>query len=496
MEKVSLKSPKLKKQILGFSFPVFILIVFNLFLYLFVSFDGKYTSEKNKELFSKTGGFGNTWNNLITTFLIIILIASVLNFIGNKMTILKKIGGGSILCILVPSFLLTYKGFNYSHVSEIQTFLANNIAFFNSSSGAGFSSFVISSIIVRSFFNMDLNLLKKSFKKFFPLILVSLITGCLTIGILSIFIKPIGGIEGYSETSRNRFLDAIFYIFVPLASGGMAAGITPLSEVYNSRYKNLDLNFMDHICPALLVGGVFSICIAGLIKNLLEDTKHDGKGQLEITNISVKNKKKIDKTKRKSSVNGTSLQIVTSRIDTGLILIFSFFTTSSLIFLLLKKINIISSFIPDNIVILVLLAIFVKMLNIVSKYYVECIDKAAKIITEICVSPLLVVLGGSININKIINRVTNWNFIFICFISVIIVAFIAGLVGKRLGFYTLEASIAAGLCTNSIGGAGNLSILSAADRMELIPFAQIATRLGGALVVVLASITYPIYYGC
>ncbi|MDZ7548817.1 2-hydroxycarboxylate transporter family protein, partial [Clostridium perfringens] len=64
----------------------------------------------------------------------------------------------------------------------------------------------------------------------------------------------------------------------------------------------------------------------------------------------------------------------------------------------------------------------------------------------------------------------------------------AGVGGKLVGFYPIESSLTAGLCTTNMGGTGDVAVLSAANRMELIPFAQIATRICGALMLIVASV--------
>ena len=43
-------------------------------------------------------------------------------------------------------------------------------------------------------------------------------------------------------------------------------------------------------------------------------------------------------------------------------------------------------------------------------------------------------------------------------------------------------------CATNMGGSGNVAVLSGADRMELLPFAQIVTRSCGALMLTVGGI--------
>jgi len=53
--------------------------------------------------------------------------------------------------------------------------------------------------------------------------------------------------------------------------------------------------------------------------------------------------------------------------------------------------------------------------------------------------------------------------------------------------YPIDTAIV-NACHSGQGGTGDVAILTAANRMQLMPFAQIATRIGGAIVVTVTLI--------
>lgn len=65
-------------------------------------------------------------------------------------------------------------------------------------------------------------------------------------------------------------------------------------------------------------------------------------------------------------------------------------------------------------------------------------------------------------------------------------------VGRLVGLFPLEIGLSAGLCSCNSGGSGDIACLSAADRMGLLPFASIATRIGGGLMLIWGSLLFPL----
>ena len=72
-------------------------------------------------------------------------------------------------------------------------------------------------------------------------------------------------------------------------------------------------------------------------------------------------------------------------------------------------------------------------------------------------------------------------------------AVIGGMIGgKIMGLYPYETAVTAGLCSCDIGGSGDIAILTASNRLHLLAFSSISTRIGGALMVVWVSLLYPV----
>jgi malate:Na+ symporter len=99
--------------------------------------------------------------------------------------------------------------------------------------------------------------------------------------------------------------------------------------------------------------------------------------------------------------------------------------------------------------------------------------------------PLMVGLGMLyIPLEDVVKIVTP-SYVIVC-VSVVIAMVTTGyFVGKILKMHPVDSAIVTG-CHSGLGGTGDVAILSASNRMSLMPFAQISTRLGGASTVILA----------
>ena len=129
-----------------------------------------------------------------------------------------------------------------------------------------------------------------------------------------------------------------------------------------------------------------------------------------------------------------------------------------------------------------------KLLGIIEPYYESCCSKWFNFVVKNFTIPLLV--GVGVAYTSIEQVISSFSLIYFILVVTTVVGAIIGtaIVGHFVGFYIIEGSITAGLCMANMGGTGDVAVLSAANRMSLMPFAQISSRIGGAFMLLLTSL--------
>ena len=138
----------------------------------------------------------------------------------------------------------------------------------------------------------------------------------------------------------------------------------------------------------------------------------------------------------------------------------------------------------------IILAIIVKCTGIIPDEFADnCVYSM-----NFALKALLPMLIAGIGICSL--NITDLTKFFSLGVLVVIVlgAFIGAMIfGRLAGLYPYEAGITAGLCCCNIGGSGDIAVLTAGNRMNLLAFASISTRIGGALMVIWIGLLYPLF---
>ncbi|UTY34221.1 2-hydroxycarboxylate transporter family protein [Treponema putidum] len=403
------------------------------------------------------------WNKLpggmIGALLLMMVLGEVLNIIGDNTPIVKTFfGGGPIVIIFASSALAYYNVLPEGILKNISTFMKSG----------GFLDFYIAALITGSILGMDRKLLIKAAIRYFPCIIGSVVAALALVALGA----PIFGMKA---------TEAIAYVGIPIMGGGMGAGAVPISQVFSSALKIPTEQILSKLVPAVALGNALAIVAGGVLDKLGKiKPSWTGNGQLLASGTF-------------EVPNEEELQRHFSLLEFGVAIVIAtaFFTWGNIVSNLLKLIGI-------NIhtyAWMIISVAIVKAANILPRNFENACALWYKFVAKNFTSALLVGIG--IAYTSLGDIIGAFSISYVVLVLLVIIGAIigAGLIGKLVGFYPIEAAITAGLCMANMGGTGDVAVLTASKRMELMPFAQISSRLGGAFIILLASFLVPLFFG-
>lgn len=386
-------------------------------------------------------------NDMIGGFAVAIVIGTIFGFIGDNIPIFNDyLGGGPVLALFGSAIFAYFNFFPEPVLKVIGNWTQDT---------QGFINFYIAALICGSIMGMDRRLLVEAgWRYFIPLIGGVVVAYSLT--------GLVGSIMGYG------WKEAVLYVAAPIMGGGTGAGAIPMSKIYGTALQVDSGQIFGIIFPAVALGNAVAIIAAALLNRVgVSFPKLSGNGII-LKGFSFE-----------STPGDKGYEFSMVDLGTGLLMACSFYIFGRI----LEKV------IPLHYYALTIITVAVVKISGVVPKKMEL--AAAKWYQFTVVNLTLALMAGTgvrfLDIGAVINALTP-TYLILTIATVLGAILGSGIVGSFVKFYFIESSLTAGLCMANMGGTGDVAVLSAAKRMNLMPFAQMSSRLGGAFILVLQSI--------
>jgi malate:Na+ symporter len=388
--------------------------------------------------------------NLPTEINVAIAVLAVGGFtcaeLGKRLPWIGRVGGGAIFATFIPSALVYYKVLPPQLVSAVTDFTKNT----------NFLYLFITAIIVGSILGMDRKVLISGFARIF----IPLAAGSVAAGIVGTLVGTLLGL-GAKHT--------LFFVVIPIMAGGVGEGAIPLSMGYSEILHQNQGELFAAVLPVVMLGSLTAILIAGALNLLGKRKPHlTGEGRLQPTEHGEL---------PASNEDLPGDLHVNDIVAAGL-----FAISLYLLGLLCNKL-----FGLPAPVAMLFITVLVKLARAASPQLQAGAFFVFRFFQVGVTYPLLFAIGVAM---------TPWETLMAAFVPTKLITIIATVVtlvttgffvGKWAKLYPIDAAIV-NACHSGQGGTGDVAILTAANRMQLMPFAQIATRIGGAITATLALI--------
>ena len=364
--------------------------------------------------------------------------------IGKHIPIVRNLGAAAIFATFLPSYLV------YAHLLP-DAVVASTKDFYKASN---FLYLYICCIIVGSVVGMDRKaILRGVFKIFVPLV-----GAAITAAVFGTLFGTLLGL-GLQHT--------FFYIIVPMMGGGIGEGVIPISIGYAAITGGDQGAILAQIMPMVMMGSLTCIICAGLL-NHLGGRRPELTGNGRLTHDDDSPSPDI-----KAAMSGP--------IDAAGI------AAAGVTAVALYLIGVIGQRLTDYPapVIMLFIAFGMKFINAVSPQLQHGGQILSRFFATAATYPLLFSVGAAITPwDKLISAFTFLN-ILVIVSTVLVLISTAFLIGRKINMYPIDVAVVCS-CSAAQGGTGDVAILTAANRLQLLPFCSIATRLGGATMVMIS----------
>lgn len=374
-------------------------------------------------------------------------IGFILYAIGEKLPIWKDYVGGGMIMAFIGSSLMVYGGvISKSDANLMASYVIDN----------KFLYFLLMALIAASILSIPRKIFMKSIVAYIPMILGSL-TGAVLLGIFA------GWIIGVDP---GRIIS---HYVLPIMGGGNGAGAIPMAEIYADKTGLDKSEFYSYAVSILTLANI----VAVLYGSLLNKVGHrfpglSGNGQLMISSSDSDHRFEDKYSIAKGDENTMG----------ALFIIMAMMLTCLVLYAFIPAVHVFAW--------AVIVVMAVSFSNLITESQRRSVILFSEWGMRVFLILVLVTVGLITDINQLLDALSLGNLL----ITVFIVSggvLGAGVIGRLMGCYPIESAICAGLCMANRGGTGDIEVLSAAKRMNLFPYAQVSSRIGGAIVLTLAG---------
>lgn len=394
--------------------------------------------------------------SMVTGFAITGLLGGILMWIGNRIPKVRDYGLPTLLCTFVPA-ILYFAGVIPENIQvAVSTFVTDQ----------GFLDFFVSAIIVGALLGMPRTLLIKAGPRFFVPLIVTIV------GVFAIM----GAI---SAAAGKGFFEGMLFFAAPIMAGGIGLGAVPMAEMYAAQLGTDPSVFMGNLVAVTALANAVCVVFAGLLRGATKNGKQwfvgfNGNGEL----MRIKGHAgEFEQPRKKAHTNFVAL--FQGLMMASLVLMIGGLLSSAIGGLHMYAWTII-------------VAAALKIFKLLPNELESAATQWGDFVNKTLVSALLVGVSLTfIDLNEVLDAVTSAHFLLMTIGAVAFAGIIAGVSGWLVKFHFVEAAVIPGLIMADSGGSGDVAVLSAADRMHLMPFAAMATRLGGTVTLFLATLLVP-----